>query len=389
MLRKRWMPLALALALLAGVLPETASALEAVSGEVCCFAAEDLSTEEGLTGICVTELDEELSGRLYLEQRTVVPGDILTAEQVCQMTFLPLHGEDRSARLCYLPVYEDRVGPEAVLTFSIRGRGDKAPAAEDSALETYKNLSVTGQLKASDPEGQTMVYTVTRQPKRGSVEIGPDGSFTYTPKKNKVGIDSFQYTATDPAGNVSREATVTVTILKTTAQPQYADTVGRDCRFAAEWMKNTGIFVGEQLDGNACFQPDRPVTRGEFITMTVKALELMEEETGTFTGYTDDIPLWLRPYVAAAVRAGLTAGLPDQERFGAEEIITGAEAAVILQNALDLAAEAEAVCEDVPVWAEDAVTALSGSGMEIHPMDALTREEAALMLYRADCLRRE
>lgn len=389
MFRKRWMPLALAFMLLTGVLPGTARALEAVSGEVCCFAAGDLTADEGLTGICITRLDEELSGCLYLRQRQLVPGDILTADQVSQMTFLPDYGDDRSAQLCYLPIYEDRVGPEAVLTFSIRRKEDKVPAAEDSALETYKNLSVTGQLKASDPEGQTMVYTVTRQPKRGSVEIGSDGSFTYTPKKNKVGVDSFQYTATDPAGNVSREATVTVTILKTNAQPPYADTAGREGRFAAEWMKNTGIFVGEQLDGNACFLPDRPVTRGEFIAMTVKALELMEEETGSFAGYTDDIPLWLRPYVAAAVRAGLTAGLPDQERFGAEEIITGAEAAVILQNALNLTAGEAAASEEIPVWAEEAVAALSGSGMEVRPADSLTREEAALMLYQAVCLRRE
>ena len=45
----------------------------------------------------------------------------------------------------------------------------------------------------------------------------------------------FTYTATDPAGNVSREATVTVDILKPTDARQYTDTVGQECRFAAEW----------------------------------------------------------------------------------------------------------------------------------------------------------
>ena len=108
-----------------------------------------------------------------------------------------------------------------------------------------------------------MTFTVVRQPKRGSVTIGEDGSFTYTPKKNKVGIDSFTYTAADASGKVSREATVTITILKPTESTQYTDTTGKSCCFAAEWMKNTGIFTGECVAGSACFSPERTVTRGE------------------------------------------------------------------------------------------------------------------------------
>ncbi|MFR8332989.1 MAG: Ig-like domain-containing protein [Oscillospiraceae bacterium] len=44
--------------------------------------------------------------------------------------------------------------------------------------------------------------------------MGEDGAFTHTPKKNKVGKDSFSFTATDEAGAVSNEATVTIEILK-------------------------------------------------------------------------------------------------------------------------------------------------------------------------------
>jgi hypothetical protein len=181
-----------------------------------------------------------------------------------------------------------------------------------------------------------MTYTVTRQPKRGTVEIREDGSFTYTPKKNKVGVDSFVYTATDPAGKVSREATVTVTILKPSDGKQYQDTIGKDCRFAAEWMRHTGIFSGEHLAEQSCFSPDREVTRGEFVTMLVKTLEIPVEEGLVYTGYTDEVPVWLQPYLAAAVRSGLTAGLEHPEVFGAEDVITTAEAAVMVANGLDL-----------------------------------------------------
>ena len=150
-------------------------------------------------------------------------------------------------------------------------------------------------------------------------------------------MDSFAYTATDPAGKVSREATVTVTILKPADAKQYQDTLGRDCRFAAEWMRHTGIFVGENLAEQSCFSPEKEVTRGEFVTMLVKTLDIPVEEGLVYTGYADEVPVWLQPYLAAAVRSGLTAGLETPEVFGANEVITTAEAAVMVANGLDLA----------------------------------------------------
>ena len=390
MFRKTTLWLMTALCLLG--LPLSALAAEVDSGSVYCFSPEDFNTaEEPLAGICITGLPD--NGAVMLGTRVLRPGDILTAEQVSSMTFAPVRTEaDASAQVEYLPIYASSVAPCATMSIAIRGREDKAPVAEDFAAETYKNLPLTGKLKVSDPEGEGMTYTVTRQPKRGDVTISGDGTFTYTPKKNKVGVDSFVFTAADPAGNVSREATVTITILKPTDAKQYTDTIGKDCRFAAEWMKNTGIFVGEQLGDSACFSPEKAVTRGEFVTMLVKSLDIPAEEEALFTGYTDEIPLWLQPYLAAAVRSGLTAGLPDQEVFGSGEEITGAEAAVILQNALDLAvpmpdSNAEALSQEelaaVPVWAAVALTTMEEHGM---PMDAnapLTRGEAAQLLYRA------
>ena len=390
MFRKITLWLMTALCLLG--LPLSALAAEVDSGSVYCFSPEDFNiAEEPLAGICITGLPD--NGAVMLGTRVLRPGDILTAEQVSSMTFAPVRTEaDASAQVEYLPIYASGVAPCATMSIAIRGREDKAPVAEDFAAETYKNLPLTGKLKVSDPEGEGMTYTVTRQPKRGDVTISGDGTFTYTPKKNKVGVDSFVFTAADPAGNVSREATVTITILKPTDAKQYTDTIGKDCRFAAEWMKNTGIFVGEQLGDSACFSPEKAVTRGEFVTMLVKSLDIPAEEEVLFTGYTDEIPLWLQPYLAAAVRSGLTAGLPDQEIFGSGEEITGAEAAVMLQNALDLAvpmpdSNAEALSQEelaaVPVWAAVALTTMEEHGM---PMDAnapLTRGEAAQLLYRA------
>lgn len=322
--------------LLFGLMTGTAAAAEVESGASYCFSAEDFAGEADLTGICITDLPRE-EGVLCLGTRILQPGDILTAEQISRMTFSPAGTEkDLEVAVGYLPIYKNHVAEESTLTLSILGREDKSPVAEDQALETYKNLSVTGKLKVSDPEGRAVTYTVIRQPKRGTLEISEDGTFTYTPKKNKVGVDSFVYTAADPAGKVSREATVTVTILKPSDAKQYQDTIGSDCRFAAEWMRHTGIFSGENLAEQSCFGPDKEVTRGEFVTMLVKTLDIPVDEGLVYTGYTDEVPVWLQPYLAAAVRSGLTAGLEHPEVFDAGAVITTAEAALMVGNGLDL-----------------------------------------------------
>ena len=378
---------AAALLCCAAVLPATAAQVE--SDTVYCFTNADFSPEEALAGICITSLPDPASGTMMLGARVLRPGDVLTAGQLGRMTFHPLTGEaDREATVSYLPIYADRVDALATFSLEVMGRADEAPIAENSAMETYRNLPNEAMLKVTDPEGKPMTYTVTRTPKRGDVVIRSDGSFLYTPRKNKVGTDSFTYTATDPAGNVSREATVTITVLKPSDAQQYTDTAGKSCRFAAEWMKNTGIFVGESFNGNGCFNPGKQVSRGDFLTMLVGALEIPLDKDVQSTGFADDCAPWLKPYLAAAMRSGLTAGWPEGNVFGADEPISGAEAAVMLQNALDLTSTAAAAEEEtVPAWAADALLTLASHGICLEADQVLTRGDAAEIIYQVSRLK--
>lgn len=373
---------ALALLLLAGLLLP-ASASELTGGESYCFGPEDFAPEDGqLAGICITKLPDSAQGTVLLGSRILRPGDVLTAQQVGQMRFVSnLTEQSSTATIGYLPVFSNGLAGEAAMTLSIRGRENQAPIAEDCAFETYKNLELAGQLKVREPEGQEMTFTVTRPPKRGTLEIRGDGSFTYTPKKNKVGVDSFTFTAADPAGNTSRETTVTVNILKPTDAKQYSDTMGRPCRFAAEWMKNTGIFVGEKVAGSPCFSPDRVVSRGEFVTMLVKTLDIPMDEALTEAGYSD-APDWLKPYLAAALRAGLTLGPTDGDRFWPDLPVTGEEAAQMLCGALALLPQEQSVLltqESTPTALEIAVQ----NGFDMLSEGNLTRGDLAVLLYQA------
>ena len=361
----------------------------ALAAEVDCdsiYCFTDADFREEAVGICVTELPDPATGTVLLGTRVVRPGDILTADQLSMLTFSPLWtGEEQTATVSYLPILENKVEPEATVTIAIHGKQDKSPVAEDSALETYKNLENTGRLKVMDPEGQHLTFTVTRQPKRGSLDLKEDGSYTYTPKKNKVGVDSFTYTATDPAGNVSREATVTIQIIKPTDSAMYTDTAGTDCQFTAEWLRNTGIFTGEQLGDDCCFSPDRAVTRGEFLVMTMKALGMEGDRQAQTTGFEDACPAWLKPYLAAAQRSGLVRGYATETgaEFRADQPITGPEAAAMLSIALNLPNAVISEDRELPVWAATALATVSDNGFELTNTESVTRAEAANALYRA------
>jgi len=380
---------AMALVLCAALLSAPANAAQIDSDQVYCFSSTDFSAEEtALTGICITGLPDEAEGSILLGTRVVRPGDILTSTQLSMMTFSPARSEkDATATVSYLPIYADRVAPEAKMVISIHGKEDKAPVAEDSAIETYKNLPNEGMLKVSDPEEQKLTYTLVRPPKRGEVVLREDGSFLYTPKNNKVGTDSFVYTAADPAGNISRQATVTIQILKPTDSSLYTDTVGTDCRFTAEWLKNTGVFAGETVSGQSCFSPEKEVTRGHFLAMLMQVLELPVDRSVAYNVFADDAEDWLKPYLAAAMRSGIISGYPSEAGavFCPNQAINAAEAAVMISNALDLAVPTALSTESdsVPVWAANATAAVSAAGgMEMPESSALlTRSDTAQILY--------
>lgn len=388
MLRPKLICLTLCVCLSLGLMG-SALAAQVSCDDIYCFQAGDFSPDECMEGICITGLPDSSVGTIMLGHRVLRTGDILTADQIAQMTFVPLQSEtDSTALVTYLPIYQDRVEQASTVTISVMGKEDKSPVAVDSTIETYKNMANEGTLKVSDPEGQSLTFTVTRQPKRGTVTIREDGTYLYTPKKNKVGTDSFTYTATDPAGHVSREATVTVQILKPSDTETYADTTGADYRFEAEWLRNTGLFVGEKIGGKSCFQPEKALSRGEFITMLVKTLDIEVDEKATYTGFTDEIPSWLRPYLAAALRSGITANWPHGEVFGANEPISGMEAALLTQNALDLTVTTLAGKDEesaIPSWAVTAMNAMADNGLEVSTGD-LTRAQAAKMLYQVHAL---
>lgn len=274
-----------------------------------------------------------------------------------------------------------------------------APTARAIEIKTYRGIPYQAQFLASDSEGEDMTFAVVDQPRKGSVTI--DGAnFTYTPDEGVTGGDSFTYAATDSAGHMSQPATVTVTIEKTKSGVTYADTEGSAAAAAAQELAEAGVFTGAKIGDQYYFEPDKSVSRSEFLAMVMEAAG-RDVTSVTMTGFCDDeaIPTWAKAYAAAGVADGIVQGKATAEgvAFQGEEPITFNEAATVLDRVLDLGdVELDvwyADREEIPSWAAqavgnmEAVSVLSAgsfgsSGLE----QAVTRADAAQMLSAAKTL---
>jgi len=118
--------------------------------------------------------------------------------------------------------------------------------------------------------------------------------------------------------------------------------------------------------------------------MLVKTLNIPTDENVTETGYTD-VPQWLQPYLAAAIRSGLTAGVEAAEEFLPSQPVSAGEAASMLCAALKLQPQEQAVLSDGENTASaQQIAAQNGFTFQ---SDVLTRGEAAVLLYQANQFR--
>ena len=262
-----------------------------------------------------------------------------------------------------------------------------APEAENLQIETYRNTSVGGTLRAVDPEGEAVTFTLSTEPMKGTVELNADGTFVYTPNENKKGKDYFGYKATDTEGNTSQEATVIIRIKKQKTDVVYDDMNGRAEGRDAVLLAEKGVFVGQCVAGHWLFDPERAVDRDEFLAMCLAAQGEPTLQGVMTTGFGDDeaIEVWAKSYVSTARMHGAVTGYSDGKRmvFDAGRPITHAEAAVVLNRMLQPEEVSFTTSEAVPAWAEQAVANLTDCGLfaaDLRIGEPLTRAECAGML---------
>jgi alpha-tubulin suppressor-like RCC1 family protein len=94
--------------------------------------------------------------------------------------------------------------------------GNNPPVANDDAYSTGRhsvlNVDAPGVLSNdSDPDGNPLTVELVKIPSNGTAAVNADGSFTYRPKPNYCGMDSFTYKASDGI-TTSSEATVMIAV---------------------------------------------------------------------------------------------------------------------------------------------------------------------------------
>ena len=170
--------------------------------------------------------------------------------------------------------------------------------------------------------------------------------------------------------------------------------------FYAVWLKEAGLLSGETVAGNFCFSPEKAVTRGEFLAMTMKLLGAEPASATLSTGFADEnaAPAWMKPYLVSALQHGMITGVSSSAGvvFRPTLAVTRAEAAVMLQNILNLPGSEESPVfsaeTSVPAWALTSWNALQCAGISLDDANSakvLTRLEAAELLYQvADLLKK-
>lgn len=277
---------------------------------------------------------------------------------------------------------------------------ESAPIAQSMTVRAYRGIPYVGTLSAIDREGDEVSFVLAAQPTKGTVTIEGD-RFVYCSAAGRGGTDCFRYAAVDAQGNRSASAEVEIVLTRSRTGVTYADMNGHEAYTAAVDLAERGVFVGAQVGEQRFFEPERAVSRGEFVTMALAAAGISADAC-TLTGFCDDadIPDWAKGGAVSALQCGLIRGVRTEDgvAFRAEEGVTLSEAASVLNRLLCLADVdlGDYHAEGVAAWSAQAAANLESAGaLESGSFGAedvsrpLTRGEAARLLAAAMTLAEE
>ncbi|MPT13090.1 retention module-containing protein, partial [Comamonas sp.] len=131
------------------------------------------------------------------------------------------------------------------ITVTITGTND-LPVAPNYQHTTPEDQPVSGKVTGTDPDGDTLTYTVDKQPEHGKLEFNPTtGEYTYTPNENYNGPDQFTVIVDDGHGG------------KTTSVIEIGVTPVNDAPLVPNYEHTTpeeqpvsGKVVGTDVDGD-------------------------------------------------------------------------------------------------------------------------------------------
>ena len=188
-------------------------------------------------------------------------------------------------------------------------------------------------------------------------------------------------------GNTNQTVTIIPEIDK--EKITFDDTVNHWAENEIVTLASDGIINGV---GDKMFEPNRTITRAEFVTLTVKAFNLTETTESSFNDVNDTD--WFSTYVKRALKAGI---ISEDISFRPNDAISREEMVKIIVGAWRLENEEPQWInisdfndkEEISDWAADYVNTAVTLGLvkgddnkNFNPKNATTRAEAAVVLYR-------
>ena len=331
-----------------------------------------------LNSITITKLPDLNEGVLTLAGSDILEGQTISRENIQYIRLVPY--PNRTGTINFYFKNSDDITKNASLqcVVSVLDTIKFAPAAKPVNLTTQKNIPVFKSMNGIDPDNSDIYYKIIKGPKNGFLEVldETNGSFIYRPKNNYTGNDSFIYQVEDIYGNISNPATAQIKITKAASNIKFTDMFD----MFEHWAANSAVkavaagFIDVDINNpDLKFEPDKSMTRAEFVEMALRAAKLDKNMSEVYkTGFADDsdIPFKYKSYVTKAYELGVIKGISTETGvyFDPNGIITRAEAAVIVNNILKVPAaiKTSSVFIDavfIPKWAEEDISALNSSGI--------------------------
>lgn len=371
-------------------------------GKKLVFSDTDFKQGLAITdfdSVTITKIPPSTEGSLLLAGRRVSEGMKIRRKNIGSLVFIPTDKEVSESSFYFkISPYADENEIEFKLKFT--DKINYEPELEDAsptALITQRDITIFGKMSATDKEGDEISYIVVAYPKHGTLEVldTKDGKFRYTPHKGYVGEDEFCYVARDSFGNFSTLGRLAVNVSERLSEIEYRDMKNSEGYNAAVALSAMGIMDGKIIGDGHYFMPEASVSRAEFVSMVMKALDIKADTsvTESFFDDNDEIPAGLISYVGTAERIGLITGKFENGRllFSPNDAITSYEAASIIRRALGDKIEVDVPTyleSELPIYAREDAYILCSLGIfdkefsDMTKSELLTKEACAMALYK-------
>ncbi|MES2629649.1 MAG: Ig-like domain-containing protein, partial [Bacteroidota bacterium] len=179
------------------------------------YVAEDQVLTFTRTTLLANDSDPDGDALQFTRLTTTTNGTL--TESGINFTYTPAANFNGTDRFNYRICDPFALCDDAMVVIVVTPVNDK-PLAQDDHYQTNKNTALNQAapgvlVNDSDIDGGPLAASLITNPSNGTMTVNANGSFTYTPNSNFVGVDSCLYRACD--GLICDTAMIRITVLET------------------------------------------------------------------------------------------------------------------------------------------------------------------------------